>query len=61
MTNSHVFEAVNVKTGQPVATFLMRSDATDFIGMQNTMARQVVYRINAVHICDRPFPATLVR
>lgn len=61
MNNSHVFEAVNALTGQPVAVFLNRTDAQDFIGMQNTMARRVMYRIHAIHIANNPFPSNLVR
>lgn len=61
MTNSHVFEVINKNTGNPVASFLNRTDAYDFVGMRNMMERQVVYAVNPVHIADRPFPATLFR
>lgn len=61
MTNSHIFEVINIATGNPVASFLNRSDAYDFVGMRNMMERQVVYRVNPIHIADKPFPATLFR
>lgn len=61
MTNGHIFEVINKNTGNPVASFLNRSDAYDFVGLRNMMERQVVYVVNPVHIADRPFPATLSR
>lgn len=61
MTNAHVFEAVNKNTGNPVASFLNRSDAVDFITMMNAKFNAEAYRLNPVHISDKPFPATLFR
>lgn len=61
MTNAHVFEVINKNTGSPVATFLNRTDAYDFVGLRNMMERQVVYAVNPIHVADKPFPTNLGR
>lgn len=61
MTNSHVFEVINKFTGSPVATFLLRTDAMEFVEMRNAKMNSELYRVHAIHISDKPFPATLSR
>lgn len=61
MTTAHVFEVINAGTGNPVATFLNRPDAVAFITMMNAKFNAGAYRLNPIHIADRPFPATLFR
>lgn len=61
MTDTFIYEAVNIFTGQPIASFLMRVDAVDFLALINAKCDKETYRLNPVHISDKPFPATLTR
>ena len=61
MTNAYVFEVINKGTGNPVASFLNQPDASAFVAMMNSKFNCDTYRVNMVHISDKPFPATLFR